>query len=246
MYETLLFDGTDIKVAGVRTIEVWDGALTTPTLRGDDLRIPGRDGEDDVDDRPFDAHPVGVGLTLTTTSRTVFNDVFRTLRRMAKVDGTVTLTRRLSYTSGNEEHTCRARYSSGLDPTLTAAMADGRLALVMKNLDGLWHGPAVTIGAGASVIGGDVRTRRSVVTFTGGTDPTLTNTTTGDVLSWEGSPGAGVVVDVEDFTATQAGVDVSDGLSWGRTFPLTLRAGSNTLVLTGGGAVSVAYQPAYL
>lgn len=247
MYETVLFDGVDVKLPGVRTIEVWDGVLSTPSLRGGDLVIPGRDGEIAVDDRPFDAHPFGIGLTLTSTSRTVFNDVFRALRRMCKVDSTVTLTRRLSYTTGDEEHTCLARYASGLDPTLTAAMADGRLAVVMRNLDGLWHGPAQSIADGVSVVEGDVRTRRMVVTFTGGLDPTLTNTTTGDVLSWDGSPGAGgVEVDVAQMTAVQGGLDVSDGLSWSRTFPLTLRAGANTLVLTGGGAVTVDYQPAYL
>lgn len=246
MYETLLFDGTDIKTAGVQSIEVWDGVISTPSVRGDDERIPLVDGDLYVE-KPFDAHQIGIGLVLTTAGRTLFNDTFRTLRRLCKVDGTVTLTRRLSYTSGNEEHTCTARYLQGLDPTLTSAMADGRLVLVMKNLGGLWYGPAVTIGTGASTIAGDVRTRKVTVTFTGGTNPALTNSTTGDVLTWTGAVGGTpVVVDVANMRATQGASDVSSALSWTKTFPMTLCAGSNTLALAGGGSVSVAYSPAYL
>jgi hypothetical protein len=248
MYETLLFDGVDVKVPGVRSIEVWDGALATPRLRGGDLRLPGRDGEKPVDDLPFEADEVGVGLTLDGTDRTVFNDVFRALRRMVNVDGTVTLTRRLSYTTGDEEHTCLARYMSGLNPALTAAMTATRLALVMKNLWGLWYGPQVIIADGTHTVLGDARTRWMTVTFSGGVNPELTNTTTGDVLGWTGSPGGSdVVVDVSELTATRAGVDVSAAMSWQpRTFPMTLRPGPNTLVLTGGGAVSIAYWPAFL
>lgn len=248
MYETLLFDGTDIKVAGVQSIEVWDGMLSTPSPRGDDEHIPWADGDVYVE-KPFEAHPIGIGLVLTTGSRTLFNDAFRTLRRLAKVDSTVVLTRRLSYTAGSEEHTCTARYLSGLDPTLSSAMADGRLALVMKNLDGLWYGAAVTIGTGTSTVLGDVRTRKLTVTFTGGSNPALTNSTTGDTLTWTGTVGGTpVVVDVANMTATRGAVDVSNGLSWavGRVFPMTLKAGSNSLSLSGGGSVSVAYSPAYL
>jgi hypothetical protein len=246
MYETLLFDGTDIKTAGVQSIEVWDGVLSTPSVRGDDEHVPLMDGDLYVD-KPFDAHQIGIGLVLSAGSKTLFNDTFRTLRRLVKVDGTVTLTRRLSYTAGNEEHTCTARYVSGLDPTLSSAMAVGRLVLVMKNLGGLWYGPAVTIGTGASTVTGDVRTRKLTVTFTGGTNPTLTNTTTGEALTWTGAVGGTpVVVDVGNLSASQGGTDVSAGLSWTKTFPLTLRAGSNTLSLAGGGSVSVAYSPAYL
>jgi hypothetical protein len=157
------------------------------------------------------------------------------------------LTRRLSYTAGNEEHTCLARYASGLDPTLSSAMADGRLVLIMKNLWGLWYGAAVTIGTGTSSVTGDVRTRKMTVTFTGGTNPALTNSTTGEVLTWTGTVGGTpVVVDVQAMTATQGATDVSDKLSWSGTYLMTLRAGSNTLSLAGGGSVSVAYSPAYL
>jgi hypothetical protein len=227
MYETLLFDGTDIKTAGVQSIEVWDGVLSTPSVRGDDEHVPLMDGDLYVD-KPFDAHQIGIGLVLSAGSKTLFNDTFRTLRRLVKVDGT-------------------ARYVSGLDPTLSSAMAVGRLVLVMKNLGGLWYGPAVTIGTGASTVTGDVRTRKLTVTFTGGTNPTLTNTTTGEALTWTGAVGGTpVVVDVGNLSASQGGSDVSAGLSWTKTFPLTLRAGSNTLSLAGGGSVSVAYSPAYL
>lgn len=243
MYETILFDGTDIKTAGVRSIQVWDGVLLTTALRGADLLIPGADGEHSIP-RPFGAGVLNLGLVLTTDTNAGFNDAYRALRRLAKVDGTVTLTRRLSFGTGNEEHTAVAKYAGGLEPTMVK-MIGGSLTLSMKILGGLWYGPAVTIGAGTSTVAGDVRTRRMTVTFTGGTNPTLTNTTTGDVLTYTGSP-TSAVVNVESMSAADGGTDVSGLIGWTpNTYPMTLAAGSNTLVLTGGGSVSVAYQPAY-
>lgn len=245
MYDTILFDGTDIKVAGVRWIEAWDGALVAAGLRGDNVQIPNVDGEDWVA-KPFDAYALGIGLVLTTAAIQNFNDAYRTLKRLVKPDGTVTLTRQLSYSTGNESHTALAEYVSGLEPALTG-LGTGRMVLTMKILEGLWYGSAVTIGTGASTIAGDVRTRRMTVTFTSGTNPTLTNSTTGETLTWTGSPGGGgVVIDVEARTAMQGVTDVSSALSWSGDFPMTLHAGSQTLALSGGGSVSVAYQPAYL
>lgn len=246
MYETVLFDGTDIKTSGVQLLRVWEGALATPVLRGDDLTVVDADGATSPDDRPFDAFLLNLGLTLRGGTPTGFNDLYRTLRRLVKVDSTVTLTRRMSYTSGNEEHTATARYDSGLAPSMIG-MVEGDFTLAMKVLDGLWHGPAATVTTGTVTVLGDVRTRRMTITFTGGTNPAYTNATTGDVLTWTGAVGGTpVVVNVEAMTATRGGTDVSGALSWTRTFPMTFKAGANVLSLTGGGSVSTSYSPAYL
>lgn len=247
MYETILIDGTDIKVSGIRLLTVWEEVLGTPDLRGEDLIVVDADGADDVDDRAFEPFVVNVGLMLRGGDNAGFNDAYRTLRRLVKVDGTVTMTRRMSFGSGNEEHTCLARYVSGLGPS-TFGMIDADLTLGMKNLNGLWYGPSTTISSGGTVaVAGDVRTRRMTVTFSGGTNPTLTNSTTGDALLWSGSPGGTpVIIDVETMTATRGGTNVSGQLSWTRTFPMTLKAGNNSLALTGGGSFAVAYRPAYL
>ena len=244
MYETLLFDGTDIKSAGVQTIEVWDGALISPAPRGADQLIPFRDGEI-YTAKAFEAHPVSIGLVLTPTSIMTLNDTLRTLRRLAAPDRTVSLTRRLSYTAGNEQQTCTARYLSGLDPALFQAMTNGRLVLTMRNLDGLWYGASTTIAAGTSTVLGDVRTRKMTVTVSAGTAPTVTNATNGSAFTVTGSTATPVVVDVLNQSATASGSDCSSRVSWSGTWPLQLEAGSNTLTISSG-TLSVAYFPAFL
>lgn len=242
MWETVLIDGTDVRVAGVRHVAVWDGVLASASARGSDQTFPFRDG-DTPTEKAFGAFDFPLPLQLLAAGATPFNDALRALRLLVKPDRTVTLTRRLSYASGNESHTALARYVSGLDPQMVK-MAGGECQLVMRILEGLWYGPAVTIGAGTSTILGDTRTRRMTITLTGGTNPTLTNTTTGDVLTYTGSPTA-AVVNVEAMTATDT-VDVTQHLTWSpRFFPFTLREGANTLVLTGGGSVAISYQPAF-
>lgn len=247
MYETILIDGTDIKVPGKRLLRVWEDVLETPLLRGDDLTVTDADGQDSVDERPFDAFNLNIQLVLKDATDALYNEARRVLTRMCKPDGTVTLTRRLAYTAANEEHTATARYLSGLKPSAMFAMVDSDLTLVFKVLDGFWSGPTDTVTTGAVTVLGDVRTRRMTITFTGGTNPTLTNSTTGDSVTWTGTVGGTpVVVDVETMTATQGGTDVSGALTWARTFPMTLAAGTNNLSLTGGGSVSTSYTPAYL
>lgn len=244
MSQTVLFDGTDIRAAGVRYLEFWDGLYAVGDPRGDDVTVPGVDGDDFVE-KSIQAYSLPLDLVLATTGQTEFNDARRALIRLAKPDSTVVLTRQIPYTSGTETHSALARYESGLAPKMVGAGA-GRLLLTMKILDGVWHGSPVTIGTGASTIAGDVRTRRVTVTFTGGTNPVLTNSSTGETLSWTGAVGGTpVVVDVEAQTATRGGVDVSGALSWSGEYPMTLRAGAQTLALAGGGSVAVAYQPAY-
>ncbi|MGZ4596281.1 MAG: phage distal tail protein [Actinomycetes bacterium] len=243
-WETLLVDGSDI-ASTARILQVWDGIHAVASERGDPVTVPGRDGVVDVD-RAFDAFPVAIGLQLRGASLlTGFNDVHRDLKRLCKPGRKVTLSRRLSYTTGQETHTCSGRYLSGLEPTLMTP-ALGRVVVSFLNLDGLWYGPSTTIGTGTVSVLGDVRTRRMTVTLSGGAGPTtVTNTTNGWAFTLTGSTSTAVAVDVENMTATQGGTDVSSRLSWTKGLPLQLEAGSNTLTCSSGSA-SIAYQPAYL
>ena len=245
---TVLLDGTDIRSAGVRLLRGWEGALAVPDLRGDDVTVPDTDGDTWVGERPFNAFQVNLPIGLQGGGQAGFNDARRALIRLVKPDGLVTATRRLPFGAGTEDHTASARYVSGLDPTAMFAMVDGELTLALKILTGLWYGPSVTISSTGSVtVLGDVRTRRMTITLTGGTNPTLTNTTTGDSLTWTGTVGGTpIVISNETITATQGGTNVSGLLSHTRTYPMTFAAGANTLALTGGGSFSVAYYPAYL
>jgi hypothetical protein len=247
MYETVLFDGTDVKSTGVRILRAWESLLETPPLRGADLTVTDADGETPVDERAFDAYDLNIALQLKGLTGAAFNDAQRALALMCKIGSTVTLTRRKSYAGGNEEHTTLARYVSGLGPQQLYAMVDADLTLVMRILSGVWYGGTVTIAAGTSTILGTARTRRMTITFTGGTNPSLTNSTTGDSVTWTGTVGGTpVVISNETITALQGATNVSGGLSHSRTYPMTLQPGSNTLVLTGGGSVSIAYAPVHL
>jgi hypothetical protein len=246
MIGTYLIDGTDIRIAGTRLLRNVDGLYTMGGVRGDDLTVVDADGSTWLDERPFDPFTLPLPLTLRGGSEAGFNDLLRTLRRLVKPDRTFTLTRRLSFGSGTEDHTALARYVDGLPPQMAPGIVEGDLTLNLRNLDGIWYGPTATVTTGSVTILGDVRTHRMTITFTGGTNPTLTNSTTGDSLTWTGTVGGTpVVVDVEAMTATQGVTDVSGALVWNRTYPMTFRAGSNTLAVTGGGTVSTAYAPAY-
>jgi hypothetical protein len=245
---TVLIDGTDIRSAGVRLLRGWEEALAVPDLRGDDITVSDSDGDTWVDERPFSAFTFNLPLALRGSSQATFNDARRALARLVKPDGTITLTRRLPFTGGDEDHTATGRYVGGLQPSQMYAMIDGDFTLSLKNLSGLWYGPSATVSAtGAVTVLGDVRTRRMVITLTGGTNPTLTNTTTGDSLTWTGTVGGTpIVIDNQTITALQGATNVTGALSHSRTYPMTLKAGSNTLALTGGGSFSIAYYPAYL
>lgn len=246
MYDTFLIDGTDLRSLGVRYIETWDGFLDNAPLRGGNPIIPFADGEARVD-KPFEAYTMGMTLVLLGAGRQAFNDAHRALKRLVKPGQTVTLSRLIAYATGNETHTTTAEYLSGLGPSMTG-LDVGRLTVNMRILDGLWYGPAVTIGAGTSSITGDVRTRRALITVSAGTDPTVTNSTNSYAFTVSGSTATPVVVDVENMSASTGGVDCSDRLTWAagaKTWPMQLDPGSNTLTISSG-TLSVAYQPAYL
>jgi len=244
---TILLDGTDIRSAGVRLLRTWEKVIATPDLRGDDIQVPDVDGETNVDERPFNAFQFNLDLALRDASQAAFNDARRALNRLVKPDGIVTATRRLPFGAGDEDHTAPVRYITGLEPSAVYAMVDGEFSVALKVLTGLWYGPTTTVADGSVTILGDVRTRRMTITFTGGTNPTLANSTTGDSVTWTGTVGGTpVVLDNETITATQGASNVSGALSHARTYPLTLKAGANTLVLTGGGSVSIAYSPAFM
>lgn len=246
--DTILIDGTDLATTG-RIVQQWEGVHTTPASRGSGQTLDGRDGVLDDTDRPFEPGILSLGLMLRGSSDvTGFNDAYRTLKRLVKPGSKVTLTRRLSFTTGNEDHTAQARYVSGLEPTMVTP-ADGKMVLIFSILDGLWYGPAATFTVASSgmephSLAGDVRTRRMTITLSGsGTSTNLVGPA--GSLHYEGSKSTPVIIDVEAMTATQGGVDVSANLTWTGAFPFTLQAGYQLLLLSTGSA-SITYQPAYL
>lgn len=240
--DTLLIDGTDLQTTA-RIIQVWGGVHTFPEQRGGGFIIPGRHGMVDSIDRPFAANVMQVGLMLRGGAPDVtgFNNQLRTLTQLVKPGRTVTLTRRLSYGTGNEDHTTTARCLPFV-PDM-ASPADGRVMLEFLLLDALWYGAQVSFTRGASsaaTILGDAVTRRITITTTGA--GTLTNSTTGTVVTVTGA----TALNVEAHTATGAGITgvTATGDKLGAWF--TLAPGSNTIGWAGSGTTTIAYSPAYV
>ena len=80
-----------------------------------------------------------------------------------------------------------------------------------------------------------------VITFTGGTNPRLTNTTTGEWIEIIDAMATPVVVSVGPRTVTQGGAPADGLLRINPLYPhwMEFRPGSNSLTLTGGGSVSI-------
>lgn len=238
--DTILVDGIDLQTAA-RIIQTWGGVHATPEQRGNGYTVPGRHGLVDDLDRPFGAGVLSLGMMLRGGAPDVtgFNDQMRTLKQLVKPGRKVTLTRRLSFGSGNEDHTQAARCMP-FTPDM-ASPADGKIVLTFALLDGLWYGSQVSFTRGASsaqTITGDTVTRRITITTTG--SGTLTNSTTGNVLTVTGAH----TLDVEHYTTSGSLANVAaSGDPLGAWF--SLAPGSNTIGWVGTGTVTIAYNPAY-
>lgn len=244
--DTILVDGVDI-IASTRWEEDRDGYYAIPPARGDLITYPGVDGETNTD-QPFGPTVFTQHLMLEGASYTAANDEWKTLVRLCKPGGTVLLTKRMSFVSGgDQDYTAVAKLRdiqrSRVNPVLSRCVVEWSL------LDGVWYAPAVTTslssGLNSPSISGAVRTKRMTITLTGGTTPTLVNSTTGHQLHFNGTMSASVIIDVENGTATRSGVDVSEALTWTKLSPFALLPAGNDLVLSGGGTASISYSPAY-
>lgn len=236
--DTVLVDGTDLQTAA-RIIQVWGGVHAIPGQRGSGFVIPGRDGIVDDIDRPFEAGVLSLGMLVRGTSDvTGFNDALRTLKNLVKVGRKVTLTRRLSFTAGNEDHTAEARCLPFAPEMLTPA--DGKMVLNFQILSGLWYGAALAPTIPATItVPGDAVTRRITLVLPGA--GTLTNTTTG--VSVTVTAGATLTVEAKTTTGLLSAITSAGDP---RGFWFTLAPGSNTITWSAAGTPTISYQPAYL
>lgn len=237
--DTVLVDGVDLQSAGARIIQTWGGVHAIPEQRGNGLVVPGRHGMRDDIDRPFAAGLLSLGVLVRGASDvTGFNDAYRTLLGIVKPGRKVTLTRRLSFATGNEDHTQQARCQPFSPEMLTPA--DGRMVLNFVLLDGLWHGAALAPAIPATItVPGTAVTQRITLVLPGA--GTLTNTTTGVSVTVT----AGATLDVEDRTTSGLLSDVvAAGDPLGAWF--TLQPGANTITWSGAGTPTISYSPAFL
>ncbi len=87
--------------------------------------------------------------------------------------------------------------------------------------------------------GGNAPVTDMVITLTGGTNPVLTNTTTGEILTVTDAMAAPVIVDVGARTVTQSGAAADALLEPSEDHWMEFVPGTNSLTLGGGGSVSI-------
>jgi len=189
-------------------------------------------------------------------SRPDYMDDMRALASLVWNDGgTYTVTRTIERMSGGDLVTVSTgRYLSGLDTLAQASNNKGRVSFDIRLLEPFWHPSAATTlsattGTDTPTIAGDVATRNVTLTFSGATAvQRLTNNTTGQWVEVLGNTAASTVLDCTAFTAIRSGASKAGDVAHNAAFDdwMTLPAGSNSLTLTGGGQVVVAYRGAYL
>lgn len=237
-----LLDGVDLENFA-RTITDLTAALD---IVGDDQAVPSRPGET-FRRRTAGAGDLQLGLVVGGEDGSGGDSVQQFLANWTglkaltwRANAARTLTRRLTLPGGTVEASSPCTLVSLPQAAMQGAKACTTV-LDFKLLNGYLYGTSdVTITSpGTVTVTGDARTAHLVVTMAAGT---LTNTTTGAVLTYSGSGTA--VIDVLNWTASN-GADVSGDVSWpaaGHDLWFDLDPGSNVLT----GTASIAYRPAYL
>lgn len=245
-------DGTDLATIG-KIVEA-EGMFGLPGYRGSNLTIPTRPGDRHVS-KLAGVQTRDLMLLIEGTGADPFASMaskLRDLRRLLfKPERALSLQRTVDYADGQVVATAAAQ-AMPFDPVIDAWFA--RCPVAWQILEGGFYGvqQSQVLASGGNVTVdnlGDDRTRKVTLAFTGGAGPyVLTNTTTGRALTV--SVGGAVNVDVWAATATGPGGSVLASLVTSgdvdERFWMTLVPGNNTLTLTGGGSVTVSWQPVYL
>lgn len=247
-WDTTLVDGLDLKEYADISGDTYGSVFEVVSPRGDLPEFLGVDGSPEHIDRPAPAKIVAYDLTMLGADLTEQNDSWRALQALCRPYKQVTLTRRVSYTAGNESHTAEATLHRMLPsyqgPWVTRAVVEFQL------MRGMWFGGEETVEAGGTVgILGTARTERMTVTLSAGAaTPGVGNLTNGYAFAYNATvPAGGVLVDVEARTATgiTGSVDLSRYLIWNKRSPFRLEPGANELTVSSGDA-TIEYLPAYL
>jgi len=211
--------------------------------RGSNIILPGVDGEYDVPNK--DTGSIDFTLETFLPSDTFYDSKVSIARLLYKQTSNVLLGRTLPLTVPIDvEVSVRpvgvARTGSGSDRF--------RVSWPLRAISPFWRHQtpraAVNVGTTFSVAG-DGHVGDAVITFTGGTTPTLTNSTNGDKLTLTASPGTPVIVDVGLRTVTQGGSDWDANFDPSEQRWMRFEPGSNAMVLTGGGSVAATFYEKY-
>lgn len=227
-----------------------DGWENIPGFRGEDLRVPGVDGAIWRPNKPRDVKefelPVvifGVDRTtgLVTTSppqhiRDNLDHLFRLLNPIL----TQVQIRKVISTDPEREILCQLADGADVGPYQRNPLTR---AIVLRFTATIPYWRTIPALAPASPPtfnpGGNAPVTDAVITFTGGSTPRLTNTSTGDWIELSGSIGSPVTVDVGARTVTQGGISALNLFTRLRRRWMIFRPVTNNLTLTGGGSVSI-------
>lgn len=270
MTTTLKLGGVDLRNY-IDVIEEWSNLVGLPPVSGNDLEMPGQIGALSGGVAQHGPRTITIAGTLLEAYAGVpvagsssFDGAMARLRALASLvfnsGRTHSLTRVLSIPGESDQIAVgTGRYLSGLDQAEIVAQGGRRVSIDFSLLEGKWHGSS-TISTGALSSDsfaitalGDADTRRVKVTLKNGSaNCRVTNTTSGTwVQTSAAGDGTGLVLDVEDFTATHGSSDYISKITHSQDLDyawMVLRPGVNNFTVSnrGSGSVQIDYNPAYL
>jgi hypothetical protein len=217
--ETYKIGTTDVTTY-LTHLQIIDGSIGIPPMRQDDYVVPGRTGA--VAATPWwGPRTVTFGGVVAGSSRAAMQANLKGLMSLVLQGGdTYTMTRTLDTlgTPATVTHTATARYLGGLEQVQPLSDKVAKVAFDVQLMDGFWYDQAYSSLGTASISG------TAVV-------PALGDGPTQDIQITY-SAGA----DTQRVTNT-----AYPGLS-----RLTVKPGNNTLVVSGGGSVTLRYKAAWL
>lgn len=272
--------GTDVWTVDGQLLNTWAHNIETftghsgiPPRVGENRRIPARHGRRWVP-KTYDQRTITLamwvngadedGLVPPEGERAVFNDNLRALKRLfLAADRQLAVTRKLTFTTGQETHTCLAEVASTMEPVfLNKTFARFTVDLILA--DPWWYGPSqntVVPVLGTNVTNpGDIEATALTITLAGHlinprirnltTNPDVTVAYMGEIL-----PGHSVVLDAHNFVATHStqGNVIGKIVHTGDVFWMKLLPGLNHLwiedAIIGGpaglGTATLTFNPPY-
>jgi hypothetical protein len=217
MAESYKVGATDVTTY-LTHLQVIDGNIGVPPLRQDDYTVPGRTGA--IAATPWwGPRVVTFGGVIAGTTRAAMQSNLKSLASLVLNGGdTFTMSRTLDTvgTPATVTHTATARYLGGLESSEQLSNRVARVAFDVMLMDGYWYEAAYT--AGTALAG-------TAVVNVVGDAPTQ---------------------DVQLTYSIGAGSQRITNSAYPGLSRLTLKPGNNTLVVTGGGTVTLSYKAAWL
>jgi len=240
-------NGTDIE-------QYCDGVRILPEVfapdRGSNITLPGVDGEYDVPDKDTGSFDFVLETFLPSgeyaPSGTFYENKIAIAKLLYDKTADIWLGRTIEVPASTDVEILVRPVGT---PTTGTGSNRFSVKWPLRAISPFWRNQTARSGVDVSTsvtISGDGHVGDAVITFTGGTTPTLTNSTNGDKLTLTDSPGGtAVVVDVGSRTVTQGGSDWDANFEPSNQRWMRFEPGTNTMVLTGGGSVAATFYEKY-